>query len=252
MALQKRGTFVTAPATSAWPISTMPFTWASLVGIWKLIHFTRFGGKAKARVRRNARRLELLRLEGQDLHRHLRHDAEAPAKSGEAPEEPPQVRAGPVAPEGIVADGKGAHLHELSIGQHQLGAEDTPVGQAYPVGKGRPAVADQVRDDGGLGAAATDDPVAAVVERLLLERGIDDARADHRIQVLFVDLVVVQPLQVDEELVLHVAVGTGSVKARAVRHVRHFVAVADLDDPLHLFRVPRQDNHGGIVVITLS
>ena len=48
MARQKRGTLVTAPAISAWPISRMALTWASLEGTMKLIHLIRFSGRARA------------------------------------------------------------------------------------------------------------------------------------------------------------------------------------------------------------
>ena len=114
--------------------------------------------------------------------------------------------------------------------------------QADPVAERRPAVADQVGDHGSLRAAAADDDISAPSQAFFLKLGIDDAAADNRIPVLFIELEIVQALQIDEEFVFHMAMGTRPVKSGAVRNIGNRVAIADLDDLLNFFRRSGHDD----------
>src|SRR5271157_861500 len=63
--------------------------------------------------------------------------------------------------------------------------------------------------------------------------------------MLLVNLEIVEALHVNQQFIVHMTVGTGPVKARAVRNVRHAVPVADLHDALHLFGAPGKNNGSG-------
>ena len=110
------------------------------------------------------------------------------------------------------------------------------MGKADPVAQGRPAVADQIGNGRGLGPAATDDHVGPVFHADLLDGRIDHAGADFYVKVLLVEHKIIHALEIDQQGVLHMGMGAGSVKSRTVRHVRDVITITDLDDPLDFFR----------------
>ena len=124
----------------------------------------------QARVGGNSRGHERLRLEGEDLDRHLGDDTEATAHAGIAAQQAAQVRARPFTPKGIILLSERTHPDELTVGEDQFGAEDAPMGQTDAVAQRRPAVTDEIGDNRGLRPAAADDHIPPPLQALCLQR----------------------------------------------------------------------------------
>jgi hypothetical protein len=193
----------------------MAFTWASFEGTVKLIHLIRFSGRLRA---------------------------QAPTNTGIPSEQASEIGSGTFTPEGIVTGGEGTHPEDFTVWQNHFSTEDAPVWEPDAMAQRGPTITDQVGNGRCLRAAAADHDVSPVLHTLFLNGRVDHAGAYLNIEMLFIKHKIIHPLEIDQQSVFHVGVGTGAVKACRIRHVGNFVSIAYLHNFLDLFSRSRHDD----------
>ena len=110
---------------------------------------------------------------------------------------------------------------------------------------GPPAlVADVAADRAGALAGRIGGVVKAGAGQVLVERGVDDARLDDGVAVAEIDLEnLPHPREDDHHAAADRQAAAGQARARAARHERHAVLVAQLHDRGDFGRRLRKDGH---------
>ena len=204
----------------------------------KLIHLTRFSGRASAVLGEMPVGSRRSGWKGRVLMAILVTIPRQPRRPVYPLNRPLRSGPGTFTPEGVIACRQRTQLEEFAVGHNHLSAEDASVRKPDAVAQRRPAVADQVGDGRSLRAAAADHHVSPMLHAFFLDGRVDHAGAYFHIKVLFIEHEIVHAFEIDQQGIFHMGMGARPVKPCAVRHIGDVVAVTDLNDPLNFFRGP--------------